>query len=102
LVQHNEARRLRDVVNAAVVHGKLTFLSGEIVAPCGRDSMRDIQEGSANRARRTSSSSSTLRVRKRAGDTKQTAVHDDLSIPCSSLEGHLIEKRSLRNRRLLK
>ncbi|HSA78779.1 MAG TPA: hypothetical protein VLG72_07970 [Nitrospirota bacterium] len=65
MAQHNEAHSLRDVVNAAAVHGKLTFLSGEIIAPCGRDSMRDIQEGPANRTRRISSSSSTLRVRKR-------------------------------------
>src|SRR4030065_2121808 len=30
-----------DRVNAAVVHGKFTFLSGEICAPCDRIAMRE-------------------------------------------------------------
>jgi hypothetical protein len=32
-------------VNAAVVHGKFTFLSGEICLPCGRRSMSRFREG---------------------------------------------------------
>jgi hypothetical protein len=32
-------------VNAAVVHGKLTFLSGEIGLPCGRRLMSKIRKG---------------------------------------------------------
>jgi len=32
-------------VNAAVVHGKLTFLSGEICLPCGRRLMSKIRKG---------------------------------------------------------
>src|SRR4030043_448601 len=32
-------------VNAAVVHGKFTFLSGEICLPCGRRIMSKIREG---------------------------------------------------------
>jgi hypothetical protein len=34
-----------DRVNAAVVHGKFTFLSGEICLPCGRTIMSIIREG---------------------------------------------------------
>ena len=34
-----------DRVNAAVVHGKFTFLSGEICLPCGRKLMSKIRKG---------------------------------------------------------
>jgi len=34
-----------DRVNAAVVHGKFTFLSGEICLPCGRILMSKIRKG---------------------------------------------------------
>lgn len=40
-------------VNAAVVHGKFTFLSGEICAPCGRIIMSKIRRGFNRLTKRT-------------------------------------------------
>ena len=43
---HNTTKPIRSwgKVNAVVVHGKVTFLSGEICLPCGRIFMRGIRE----------------------------------------------------------
>jgi hypothetical protein len=47
LAQHNKAHRFRGRVNAAVVHGKGTFLFGEICLPCGSKLRSKIRKGFA-------------------------------------------------------
>ena len=79
-------------VNAAVAHGKLTFLSGEIRTLCDRSVMRNIRNR-FNRLTKYPAYPFTVNGYEslHEGNTKQTASHDQ---PCGAPHGNMRSKRA--------
>jgi len=80
-----------DRVNAAFVHGKFTFLSGEICVSRDRRYMRLIPERSIRFTNDQAYSAAVGGYESLLGDTKETATHESFY---SALHGNMFGKHA--------
>ncbi len=74
-----------DRVNAAFVHGKFTFLSGEICLPCGRRFMSKIRKGFTRMTKNPACPFAVNGDESLMEPRNKTAPHDG---PCSARHGN--------------